>query len=288
MISLRAMRPEDIPALDPILMAAYGNPRSFAPRLVRLLSLGAAGRWLVAELDGRPAGTGGLTFLGRACYIGLVAVEPSLQRRGIASLVMERLIGLAREAGCASILLDASAKGRPLYERLGFVAEDGVSVMERPSGSSGEPPAAFAVPGVEVSTLDSAPAFEELAALDEELWGADRRVVLASYCADDPGRVALARRSGRLAGYAIAQREQPILGPWLARDGEAASALLGWALGEAAPAIAYLPGANEEDARLLARAGFSASRSLTHMRLGEALPPSRRRFIYSQANFAVG
>lgn len=45
------MREEEFSALDPLLMDAYGNQRSFKPRLRRLLAIEPDG-WLVADEEG--------------------------------------------------------------------------------------------------------------------------------------------------------------------------------------------------------------------------------------------
>jgi hypothetical protein len=134
-------------------------------------------------------------------------------------------------------------------------------------------------------------ALRELAEYDASAWGADRHKVIASYAADDPSLLALARgNGGQIRGYAILQMDAGVLGPWVASDPSAARALLDWALGrgDASPETAYVPAANEEGVALVSGAGFRLIRSNTHMRLGPALPASRRRLIYSQATLALG
>lgn len=51
-----------------------------------------------------------------------VYTEPEWRRRGLAELLMEHVLAWAREHGMGSVVLHASAEGRPLYERIGFVA----------------------------------------------------------------------------------------------------------------------------------------------------------------------
>jgi len=298
MATLRLLRPADIPLVDPLLKSSYGNPNSYAPRLRRLLSLEPGG-WLLLETEGRPLGMGGVTIMGKTAYFGLVAVSPRAQRRGIATIVMKHLLGIAEGRGCLTFLLDASDAGKRLYGKLGFVEEDKVGLWQRESGS-GLPTVPATRGATRVVTLaeenalrgraaESLPA--ELLALDAAVWGDNRTKVLASYAKDDPSLFALARYADdRLAGWACAQKEAGILGPWLARDANSASSLLAWALGreESRVETVYIPAANAEGARLLTGAGFTRKRSLTHMRLGRALDPTRRRLVYSQANFALG
>ena len=302
---LRLLSALDIPSIDPLLMAAYGNPRSFAPRLERLLSIEPEG-WIVAEEtesseDGSAArivGMGGIVVMGGTGYIGLVASDPAMQRRGIATLVMRRLFEIAADRRCERMLLDASLSGRPLYEKLGFLAEDTVGQWVRKAGAY-EGGGSSGFEG-SVSTLAEAgfgrgfsPAQlpTELADLDLACWGDHRARALASYAADDPALVFLARGpDGRLKSYAILQSGTGILGPFVALEASAAAALLSVALvhGSLIDLTAYLPGANVEGRILLERAGFALARELTHMRLGEALDSSRRRLVYSQASYALG
>src|SRR5690606_39248983 len=74
-------------------------------------------------------GAGGLLGVGlwwplgaRAARIGLVVVDPASQGRGLGRRMMETLIA---EAG-RPIMLLATRAGRPLYDRLGFVAAGAV------------------------------------------------------------------------------------------------------------------------------------------------------------------
>jgi len=303
-IEFRPMTVEDIPSVDPLLMASFGNANSYEPRLRRVLFLESEG-WIVAEDEGRAIGCGGIVAMGGTAYVGLVAVDAAQRRRGIAKLVMERLLELARERGCSTLLLDASESGRPLYEKLGFVADDRVGVWQRPPAAPrAAPPTADDAPAHDdgivlepCSAADSALALRgdirpELAAFDRATWGDDRRKVIASFVADDPELAMIARdsASGRIRGYAIVQAANGTIGPWVARDEIAASALLTWALGrfETDARTVYLPEANESGARLITGAGFALSRSNTHMRLGPALPAARRKYVYSQASFALG
>jgi len=46
--------------------------------------------------------------------------EPEFRRRGVARILMEKMIAWCREQGYHTVSLHASDKGRPLYESLGF------------------------------------------------------------------------------------------------------------------------------------------------------------------------
>lgn len=79
----------------------------------------------------RFVGAGGVSFYrvmptyhnpsGRKAYIMNMYTDPAYRRRGIARGTLDRLISDARERGITSISLEATEKGRPLYEKYGFV-----------------------------------------------------------------------------------------------------------------------------------------------------------------------
>jgi GNAT superfamily N-acetyltransferase len=51
-----------------------------------------------------------------------VYTEPEWRRRGLAALLIKRIIDWTREEAVESVVLHASKEGRGVYERLGFVA----------------------------------------------------------------------------------------------------------------------------------------------------------------------
>jgi GNAT superfamily N-acetyltransferase len=59
---------------------------------------------------------------GRQAIIQNVFTEPEWRRRGLAGLLIKRIIDWSREEGVDSLFLHASDEGRALYERLGFIA----------------------------------------------------------------------------------------------------------------------------------------------------------------------
>lgn len=78
----------------------------------------------VAELDGKSAGTTTTCIFGDAAWIGMVLVENDLRRRGIGEALMRHALDHLEGKGLRAIWLDATALGRPLYEKLGFVEQE--------------------------------------------------------------------------------------------------------------------------------------------------------------------
>ena len=81
--------------------------------------VGGAGVQL-RELLPRPAPGGRALVRGPQGLILNVFTERAWRRRGVAAALMRELLGWCRANGIESLVLHASADGRPLYERLGF------------------------------------------------------------------------------------------------------------------------------------------------------------------------
>ncbi len=266
---IRTLTLADIPTAVPLLHAAYGATH-LEPRLRRYLAIEPEG-WFVLVNDGSLVAVGGTLVYGTAAYLGLVATAPAAQRRGFARALMSHLISWCQGRGVATILLDASEKGAPLYEKLGFV-DDGTSGLFTRFARWVAPVQAEAwlAPVASLATLGLG-WIDEIARFDARIFGAGRESVLRSYFADDVERVWIARDAGKISGYVVAQSN--CIGPWLAQNEEVAASLLHVAqqVVFTEPPSLRVPSKNA-CARLLATSvGFTLQRELRHMRLGPSL-----------------
>lgn len=92
---------------------------------------GSARSWLV-EVDGEAVACGTLALFvrppypgnlaGREAYLLNMYTLPAWRKRGMASALLDVMAAYARELRLGKLWLHASEEGRPLYERLGFVA----------------------------------------------------------------------------------------------------------------------------------------------------------------------
>jgi GNAT superfamily N-acetyltransferase len=281
-ISIRNLTEADLDAADVVLEAAYGPSGGRRKvRLRRYLRLQPDG-WLLALLDGVAVGTVGAIDYGPFAYIGLMAVHPSAQRRGIGLMLMQQLLAWLDARGCPFSLLDATEMGAPLYAKLGFVEDEKTFMFHRDDCTRELRPAE------RVSQLraDELPA---LADFDAPIFGTRRLPVFASFLASDPTRALVARdAAGQISGCLFAQPH--MLGPWVAHTPADAEALLATALTLTyadAPGVIF-PASNVDAARLLLRYGFSPQRALSHMRRGGAVAPGQRSRLYAQASFVLG
>jgi GNAT superfamily N-acetyltransferase len=104
--------------------------RSFRTWLAAEMPAGTYHAWLVETGDGQIAAGGGLSVLpwppgpqymgDRIAVVYNVYTEHAHRRRGLARRLMETIHAWCRAAGVASIALNASQDGRPLYESMGY------------------------------------------------------------------------------------------------------------------------------------------------------------------------
>jgi len=205
------------------------------------------------DCGGMLAATATLTrCAGRPAWIGMVLTSPAWRRRGLARQLMEHTLAWADARSIATVKLDATDQGQPLYRGLGFVPEQPV---ERWRGQG------TGRPGTSVSPADRA-------ALKQFLT-----------CGHPPADVLL-WRDGRLASY---------LGPCRARTPERAREQITTLLARSAGPWFWdlLPG-NADAVQLARDLGFRPERRLLRMRRGPAGEDGDLSSTYAIAGFEFG
>src|ERR1700755_2266893 len=129
-INIRLLFESDIPAAMRLKEAAGWNQTE--KDWQRLLSLQPNGCFAAVKDDRLVGTTTTTTYGSELAWIGMVLVDPQAQRQGIATQLMNVAIDYLKDK-VATVELDATAQGKPVYERLGFRAE---SMLQRWSGIS--------------------------------------------------------------------------------------------------------------------------------------------------------
>src|SRR3954470_10852622 len=88
---------------------------------------------LVAERDGAIVATGAGIGFGPTAWIGAIAVRPEARGQRLRQRMTEAVIEALGER--ETLLLLASASGRPIYERMGFEPEGAYRVFHGPDGA---------------------------------------------------------------------------------------------------------------------------------------------------------
>lgn len=270
----------DLEQADRLLIAAY-RPPSWRREVEVYLRAQPDGWFVVADGDEIVAMAGALAY-GSFCWVGLVATLPDRQRQGLATQLSAHLAEWAESHGCRTVALDASEKGRPVYERLGFQAVGETLALVAPS--------ALPPPMDEGPTVDMITDVEEVLALDRSVFGGDRADLLRAIWELESPTVHAIRDGDAQAGYLFARER--LLGPGCARDPVIAERLVRAALpdvtrpdGEEIRLLVPMESAYPE---VLKSLGFRESRRLAHMRLGDLDLPGERRRLIAQVSFAAG
>jgi GNAT superfamily N-acetyltransferase len=274
---LRTMTKTDIPAGMRLKEIAGWNQT--AADWKRFLEASPAGCF-VAEEEGRVCGTATtISFENRFAWVGMVLVDPEYRSRGIGTRLLERAIEHLDDLKLPAIKLDATPQGKPLYEKLEFVAEYEIErwTLQR-SASEAAKASGF-------STWESlSPGLlEAICKADREIFGAERSFLLKSLHEDAPDFATGIWNAGLIEGYAFGRRGSfaDHFGPWMARDASTARRLLETFLAHSSRefvVVDYLK-SNAIAGELLRTFGFSYSRLLTRMHRGSNEHPGRSELL---------
>jgi predicted GNAT family N-acyltransferase len=221
-----------------------------------------------AVLKDQLVGTTTTTRYGRElAWIGMVLVRPENRRSGIATQLLQTALSYLN-GKVRTVKLDATADGKPVYERFGFQVE---SLIER-WGRKGEATSSEQA----VETIDSETR-NEVFNLDRLAFGADRskliNMLLANSCVPP---LVTKPADCSVKGYALARSgsNATYVGPIVSSDRNGVTELLDQLLQELNRTPVYIDlnlnwnGGGE----LLAARGFEKQRDLIRMRFGTGSP----------------
>lgn len=258
-IEIRLLFESDIPSAMRLKEAAGWNQTEADWR--RLLSLQPDGCF-AAVRDGELVGTTTTTIYGAVAWIGMVLVDPQQRRQGIAAQLMKVALEFL-QGKVENIKLDATALGRPVYEKFGFVVE---SEVERWTGDLGSS-------RPETRIVIDQKSIRELLELDRLAFGADRSELIENLIAETcVAPVLLRAADGALSGYALARAgtRKTYVGPMVVSEPQLAEQLLDQMLSQLPGHEVYIDINREcvEDTSLLSDRGFVKERDLIRMGKG--------------------
>ena len=179
-------------------------------------------------------------------------------------------------------MLDASAAGGPVYERMGF-ADHGLTTVMGYAGDGDAMPA-----DVEECVPLTPRRSRRGRRFDAPRFGANRAAAAGQGASSSiPAERVVLRRRGKVAGYLVAQ--ESTLAPVVADTSESLTSLIAAALrlDWATPPRINVP---PESGHLATsqRLGFEERRELRHMRRGIEVLPGRRESIAAQVSLGEG
>lgn len=266
---IRLLNPDDLSAAMRLKDAAGWNQteRDWA-NLLKLEPEGCFG----IDCGGRLAATTTAVCYGRElAWIGMVLTDPEFRGRGFARALMEHALAWLERRGVGCVKLDATDMGRPLYEKLGFVAEGAVERWGREPSPAGQ---ALVIPP---------PGFS--AGLDREAFGADRSAALAAARTESMCIEGVAYSMARPGSKAV------YFGPCVSTAAKPASVLLKIfvALHQNESIYLDLLPSNRNAVKLAEECRFRRLRSLVRMvRPAGAQVDNNDQYVYAIAGFEFG
>ena len=245
-----------------------------------VLSLGEG---LCAYSGGELVGTAmWWTFGKRQTRLGMVIVDPAIQRAGIGRSLMNAVLD---QATTPSLLLNATKAGEPLYRKLGFKAIGGIAqhqgfcnaapLVELPTGMRIRPIGRNDLPG--------------LISLDQAAFGESRDTLIQRLV--EEGEAVLLVEGERTLGFACYRRfgRGYVIGPVIAPDQQGAKALIAYWAGTHAGAFQRIDVTAQSGlSSWLESFGFAPAGEVVTMLRGAQLPDTAGPTIFAVANQALG
>jgi GNAT superfamily N-acetyltransferase len=224
----------------------------------------------VGQWDGIDVATLTTCLFDDVAWIAMVLTDPEYRGRGIASGLMRHALDHLAGHGARSVRLDATQFGLPVYEKLGFRIDWGLT---RYGGAPVVGPSAGDSP-IQRLKLD---AIETVGELDRAATSTNRRRLLESLIGDDAARSLGVFNDDRLAGFCL---ERPgsnatQIGPCIANDAAAGCRLLEAACRDHRAVYIDVPDDNGPARQWVAGAGLPAERQFYRMTFGAPISEIR-------------
>ncbi|HTU22557.1 MAG TPA: GNAT family N-acetyltransferase [Gemmataceae bacterium] len=270
MLSLRIMTDGDI-SLGMRLreQAGWNQTEADWQRCLKLQPDGC----FVAEYEGVSAGTVTTCIFGSVAWIAMVLVDITLRGRGIGRRLLEAALTFLDARGIASVRLDATPLGRPLYQSLGFVEE--YALIRHEGVLSADAAAAACSDKIAVGAI-SAAHLERVLQLDRQITSTDRQALLRRLFVETPEEWRLVGRGEDVLGYAATRAGSRArqIGPIMAMVAEAGLLLLSdaWRRHAGQRVFVDVPVDNRAALAAVQAAGLVPQRPLYRMGRGPRVP----------------
>jgi len=269
---LRGLTPEDLPGADKLRAAAGWNQT--LQDWERLLSLDAEGCF-VAEDQGEIVGSATTTPYGNElAWIGMLLVDPSRRSQGIGRKLFMHCLDYLQKRKMRCIKLDATPAGQVLYEKVGFQVEWSLMRWDRPAGGTimdNPSPCELSIHRLKTSDWD------EVVRLDREVFGVDRRLLLAQLGEDSSHFLVCRGPDETLEGFGLLRAgiNAHYMGPLVVRTERAGFRILQQLLveGSSHRLCWDIPEACSEVRSWAEKQGFTPQRSLIRMFSGNNASP---------------
>ncbi|NQT13957.1 MAG: GNAT family N-acetyltransferase [Planctomycetes bacterium] len=226
----------------------------------------------VAELDGEPVGTVANFVFDAVGWIAMLLVDRRVRGRGIGTRLTEHALEYLDARGCGSVRLDATPRGRPVYEKLGFMPEYELARREGPAGGG---TSHESVSPVAEDHLDV------VVELDRRVTGTNRRRLIERLYLERPDAMHVVSAGNRISGYVTFRdgSHATQIGPAVALDEEAGRMLADAAIHCCSGRFVFIdvPVDNTPAVRWAESNGLEVERPFTRMRRGRPVVDNPRQ-----------
>lgn len=245
-----------------------------------VLSVGAG---LSAFFGDRLVGTAmWWTYGDQQTRIGMVIVDPTIQRAGVGRSLMRMII---ERIQTPTIVLNATKEGETLYRQIGFQP---IGEIIQHQGASFTAPLVELGPNMRVRPMGRNDA-ANLIALDTAAFGVERATLINQLIAE--GDAVLLDEGDRTVGFAFYRRfgRGHLIGPVVAKDAESAKALISHWIGSNPGLFQRIDVSRESGlSPWLEQQGLTCVDEVLTMARG-APPPTKAEFqVFGIANQALG
>jgi len=219
----------------------------------------------VAELNGCSVGTTTTCIFGHVAWIAMVLVDKESRGQGVGTKLLKHSLDYLDVRKVKTVRLDATAAGRPIYEKLGFVPEYELARFEGISRLGKTAP---------VLTEALPELFADMIGLDRQMTGTNRAKMLSLLFKEFPENTRILAHHDKIDGF-ITMRpgaNAVQIGPCMANM-NAGPALLSDALNRCAGKAVFvdIPTGNVHAVKIAESSGLQIQRRFTRMCRGERI-----------------
>jgi GNAT superfamily N-acetyltransferase len=156
----------------------------------------------IAENNGQPLGTACACVFGDTAWINFVLVDQAQRGKGIGTALTKHVVQYLDDRGVATIRLDATPLGQPVYEKLGFVGD---FTLDRFEGILPSKAADTALPSDEAGRVTplTAAELQNAIAMDDAVSVAPREKLLRYMLETAPQHALQYAPGGRFKGFCM-------------------------------------------------------------------------------------
>jgi len=219
----------------------------------------------VAELDGCSVGTTTTCIFENVAWIAMVLVDKESRGQGVGTKLLKHSLDYLAGLKVKTVRLDATAAGRPIYEKLGFVPEYELARFEGIArlGTTG-PVITETVPEL----------FADMIEFDRQMTGTNRAKMLSLLFKEFPQNTRILTHYDKIDGFITVRpgANAAQIGPCVAAM-NAGPALLSDALNRCAGKAVFvdIPAGNVHAVKIAESSGLKIQRGFTRMCRGERI-----------------